>query len=199
MQPNGHLTREEVYRMVSQPAPRKRWITAIWDRLISSGVISSSTPVSRLFDVLPRPTRIYVVGLDVAGKTTLLTRHFSQDSGNDIETHTPFIGCPIEELRYNHVVIHSIDVGGGRKSTSFWLEGALFELSDAVVFVFDAADRDRFVEATEELMIGLNGYKGGKGVRKGVPVLILANKQGREVCDRCLDPHGANLRMLTIS
>jgi hypothetical protein len=167
--------------IISTPAERKTWYDSIRDRLITSGLSSSTTAVSRLFDRLPRPASVLLVGLDAAGKTSLMLKHLSQNAGHDIHSKIPTIGIYVEELRYGPVCFHATDIGGGRKDFHHRFEIALFNVCDAIVYVVDATDRDRLVEALEELIVGFRGYKGEEGIRNGVPLLVLANKQGVKV------------------
>lgn len=170
-----------VRSIISTPTEPKTWYGSIRDKLMTSGLSSSATPVSRLFDHLPRPASVLLVGLDVAGKTSLLREYLSQNSGHDVHTKIPSIGSNVEEVRYGQVCFHAIDVGGGRPAFLHRCEMGLFNACDAVVYVVDAADRDRLVEAREELAAGFRGYKGEDGIRDDVPVLVLANKQGIKV------------------
>jgi GTPase SAR1 family protein len=155
------------------------WAMAIRNKMISSGIISSATPVSRQFDILPRPTRIFVTGLDNAGKSTLLQKYFSQDSGKDIDMVIPTIGCNVQLLRCGPIQLQSMDVGGSRKTHS--IESFFYKACDALVFLIDSFDQHRTAEAVEEFINILQGYNGGNKLSNGVPILILANKQGIEV------------------
>jgi hypothetical protein len=80
------------------------------------------------------------------------------------------------------VLFLTTDVGGGRSPSYFRCENAIHQLGDAIVFVVDACDSDRAVEAKEELHRMIRRTKSTedttppKRVLDGVPILVLATK-----------------------
>jgi len=102
---------------------------------------------SSLIDkIFPKtPSRILMVGLDNAGKTTIL---YKLKLG-EVVTTLPTIGFNVETVEYKNISFTVWDVGGQTKLRSLWHH--YFENSDAVIFVVDSSDKERLVEAREEL------------------------------------------------
>ncbi|KAI8778705.1 ADP-ribosylation factor-like protein 3, partial [Biomphalaria pfeifferi] len=110
--------------------------------------------------------RILLLGLDNAGKTTLLKVLASEDI-----THiTPTQGFNIKSVQSKGFKLNVWDIGGQRKIRPYWKN--YFENTDLLIYVIDSADRKRFEETGEELTELLEEEK-----LAGVPVLIFANKQ----------------------
>mmetsp|Transcript_27409 Transcript_27409/g.40906 ORF Transcript_27409/g.40906 Transcript_27409/m.40906 type:complete len:246 (-) Transcript_27409:373-1110(-) len=109
--------------------------------------------------------KLAMVGLDGAGKTTILYKF--KLSGTI--TTIPTIGFNVETVECNNVSFTVWDVGGPDKLRRLW--GHYYEGADGVVFVVDSNDRDRIDDAKEELQKVITTEM------IGAPVLILANKQ----------------------
>lgn len=110
--------------------------------------------------------RILLIGLDAAGKTTLL---YKLKIGETIHT-LPTIGFNVEEMRYKNVTMNIWDVGGQTTIRPLWRY--YYEQSSAIVFVVDSADEERMQEARDALSAAMNDE-----FLKTVPVLVYANKQ----------------------
>ncbi|KAH8657941.1 ADP-ribosylation factor family-domain-containing protein [Xylariales sp. PMI_506] len=157
------------------------WLAPLRNSLIANRLLSSRTPVSRLFDRAPPGTMILLIGLDCGGKTTLLERYVSQTGdGDGVQSCHPFIGGHIESVRYGPVAFLAYDIGGCRPRGIHSYDQGMFKQAHAVVWVVDAADRDRTLESREELYEHGFHAKDGKGIQPGVPLLVLATKQDRE-------------------
>ena len=109
--------------------------------------------------------KILFLGLDNAGKTTLLTVLKHQK----VSQMPPTKHAHSEELIIGNVNIHAFDLGGHEAMRKVWRE--YFPKIDAVVYLVDAADPDRFEESKAELNKVLNTEDIGN-----IPVLILGNK-----------------------
>jgi len=110
--------------------------------------------------------QILVLGLDNAGKTTILRKL----SDEDITQITPTEGFNIKSLMQDDFKLNVWDIGGQRAIRPFWRN--YFERTDALIYVIDSADRRRLDETGEELYGLLDEEK-----LAGVPLLVFANKQ----------------------
>jgi len=110
--------------------------------------------------------RILLLGLDNAGKTTLLKVLASED----ISHITPTQGFNIKSVQSTGFKLNVWDIGGQRKIRPYWRN--YFENTDVLIYVIDSSDRKRFDETNQELSELLEEDK-----LHGVPLLIFANKQ----------------------
>jgi len=113
-----------------------------------------------------KDTRVLMVGLDGAGKTTILCK---LKHGMVIST-IPTVGFNVETVQFKKVRFCIWDVGGQDKIRGLWKH--YYQNTQAVAFVVDSCDRDRIQEAKTELSKLLNEPELEKAF-----VLILANKQ----------------------
>jgi len=109
--------------------------------------------------------KIVFLGLDNAGKTTLL--HLLRD--DRVAQHMPTQKPTMEELTLGNIRFRAYDLGGHEIARRLWGEYSA-EVS-AVVFMIDAASRERFEESKIELdeLLQLEDLK-------ETPFLILDNK-----------------------
>lgn len=85
------------------------------------------------------------VGLDAAGKTTIL---YKLKLG-EIVTTIPTIGFNVETVEYKNICFTVWDVGGQDKIRPLWRH--YFQNTQGLIFVVDSNDRERIVEAENEL------------------------------------------------
>ena len=124
---------------------------------------------SKLFNSLfgfTKHTRILMLGLDAAGKTTAL---YKLKMGELITT-IPTIGFNVETLTHKNLEMTIWDVGGKDKIRQLWKH--YYDNTDALIFLVDSNDSDRVGEAREEL----HRVLADDGLRNA-QVLVLANKQ----------------------
>ena len=107
-----------------------------------------------------------MVGLDAAGKTTIL---YKLKLG-EIVTTIPTIGFNVETVEYKNISFTVWDVGGQDKIRPLWRH--YFQNTQGLIFVVDSNDRERMSEARDELARMLNEDE----LRDAV-VLVFANKQ----------------------
>eukprot|EP00126_Sphaerothecum_destruens_P004166 Sdes_comp18035_c0_seq1m7357 len=112
--------------------------------------------ISRVFSRLfgKQEMRILMVGLDAAGKTTIL---YKLKLG-EIVTTIPTIGFNVETVEYKNISFTVWDVGGQDKIRPLWRH--YFQNTQGLIFVVDSNDRDRIAEAKDELqkMVSLQFY-----------------------------------------
>ena len=119
----------------------------------------------KLFNKL-KEVRMCMVGLDAAGKTTIMYRMKYGETPKTI----PTIGFNVETLEYKKLTITLWDIGGQDKIRILWRH--YYENTGAIIYVIDSSDVNRIEESSEELFKMLN-----EDCLAGVPVLIYANKQ----------------------
>uniref|UniRef100_U5EZE0 ADP-ribosylation factor-like protein 2 n=1 Tax=Corethrella appendiculata TaxID=1370023 RepID=U5EZE0_9DIPT len=110
--------------------------------------------------------RILLLGLDNAGKTTILKRF----NGEPIDQISPTLGFNIKTLEHNNYTLNMWDVGGQKSLRSYWRN--YFECTDGLIWVVDSTDRMRLQSCKEELKQLLQEER-----LAGATLLILANKQ----------------------
>ncbi|KAK4684444.1 ADP-ribosylation factor 1/2, partial [Tremellales sp. Uapishka_1] len=124
--------------------------------------------VSRLLQGLfgKKEMRILMVGLDAAGKTTIL---YKLKLG-EIVTTIPTIGFNVETVEYKNISFTVWDVGGQDKIRPLWRH--YFQNTQGIIFVVDSNDRERITEAREELQRMLS-----EDELRDALLLVFANKQ----------------------
>eukprot|EP00128_Syssomonas_multiformis_P017883 Colp12_sorted_trinity150504_noHs@25622 len=110
--------------------------------------------------------RILMLGLDAAGKTTIL---YKLKIGNPVTT-IPTVGFNVETVTYKNVKLNVWDVGGQDKIRPLWRH--YYTGTQGLIFVVDSADRDRIDEARQELHRIINDRE----MRDAV-ILVFVNKQ----------------------
>jgi GTP-binding protein SAR1 len=112
-----------------------------------------------------RSAKLLLVGLDNAGKSSLLQFWANFLEGFPVETLQP----GAETLVRGKVTIVNIDVGCRQENRELWTQSICGALG--VVFMVDVHDFERFAEAAAEL----HALSAAKEL-KGVPFLVLGNK-----------------------
>lgn len=107
-----------------------------------------------------------MVGLDAAGKTTIL---YKLKLG-EIVTTIPTIGFNVETVEYKNISFTVWDVGGQDKIRPLWRH--YFQNTQGLIFVVDSNDRERVTESSEELSKMLT-----EDELKEAVLLVFANKQ----------------------
>lgn len=97
-----------------------------------------------------RPYKLLILGLNNAGKTSIL---YHLQLGHSITTQ-PTLGGNTEHLTIstsnaNQINFSCWDLGGQEQLRSYWR--LYYEHTDAVIFVIDAVERSRFPQAKEIL------------------------------------------------
>ena len=129
-----------------------------------------------------REMRILMVGLDAAGKTTIL---YKLKLGEVVNT-IPTIGFNVETVEYKNISFNVWDVGGQDKIRLLWRH--YYTNTQGLIYVVDSNDRERIEENREEL----HKMLAEEELRDAV-LLVFANKQdlpGALTCPEITDKLG---------
>ncbi|KZF19627.1 ADP-ribosylation factor 6 [Xylona heveae TC161] len=110
--------------------------------------------------------RLLMLGLDAAGKTTIL---YKLKLNQDVTT-IPTVGFNVETVTYKNVKFNVWDVGGQDKIRPLWRH--YFSGTQGLIFVIDSSDRDRIDEARQELHRIISDRE-----MKEALLLVFANKR----------------------
>lgn len=113
-----------------------------------------------------REMRILVLGLDNAGKTTVVRKF----AGEDISTVQPTLGFNIKTLIHGKYRLNTWDIGGQKTIRSYWRN--YFESTDGIIWVVDSTNIERMDFCNEELHQLLSEER-----LSGASLLVFANKQ----------------------
>mmetsp|Transcript_19331 Transcript_19331/g.28579 ORF Transcript_19331/g.28579 Transcript_19331/m.28579 type:complete len:185 (-) Transcript_19331:85-639(-) len=129
--------------------------------------------LSKVFQAVfgSKEVRILILGLDNAGKTTILYR-LQNESDEEIQT-IPTIGFNVEMLQYKNIKFQVWDLGGQTSIRPYWR--CYYPNTDAIIFVVDSADTERLSIAKQELAAMLE-----EDELKDAILLVFANKQDQK-------------------
>merc|ERR1712032_243888 len=113
--------------------------------------------------------RILILGLDNAGKTTIVKKL----KGGDLNSISPTLGFSIETLEFRGLNLNIWDIGGQTSLRAYWKN--YFEETDGLVWVVDSNDKMRLADCKKELYTCLEQEK-----LAGATLLIYCNKQDVE-------------------
>lgn len=125
---------------------------------------SLSKALGKLFG--NKEMRILMLGLDAAGKTTILYKIKTNQSVTTI----PTVGFNVETVTYRNVKFNVWDVGGQDKIRPLWRH--YYTGTQGLVFVVDSADKERI----EEARVALHRILSDREMRECL-LLVFANKQ----------------------
>lgn len=128
---------------------------------------------TKLFDRLfgNKEMRVVMLGLDAAGKTTILYKlHIGE-----VLTTVPTIGFNVEKVQYKNVIFTVWDVGGQEKLRPLWRH--YFNNTDGLIFVVDSQDRERIDRVAQEFKTII-----GDPLMRHSALLVFANKQDMKGC-----------------
>ncbi len=110
-------------------------------------------------------SRIVLIGLDGAGKTTILYKL----KLDECVTSVPTIGFNVEKVKFKNLEFNIWDIGGQTKIRNLWK--FYYDNTDAIIFVVDTSDGERLELAKNTLNEVLSDDR-----LNNAPLLILANK-----------------------
>lgn len=113
-----------------------------------------------------KKANLLMLGLDSAGKTTLL---YKLKLDKVLQT-IPTIGFNVESVKYKSLNMTMWDIGGQEKIRPLWRH--YYDNVDGVIFILDSNDCGRIEEVKNELH-----YIMSEDRLKDVKLLILCNKQ----------------------
>lgn len=113
-----------------------------------------------------KDVRILMVGLDGAGKTTIMYKLKMNETVKTI----PTVGFNVETMEYKRLKITMWDVGGQDKIRVLWKH--YFANTDCLIYVVDCCDKERIEDASEELKKILSDPE-----MENACLLVYANKQ----------------------
>lgn len=127
-----------------------------------------------------KEVRILILGLDGAGKTTILYRL----QIGEVVTTIPTIGFNVETVNYKNIKFQVWDLGGQTSIRPYWR--CYYTNTDAIIYVVDSVDKDRIATSKEELIAMLDEEE-----LKDAALLVFANKQDMEGAMSVMDVSNA--------
>ena len=110
--------------------------------------------------------KVIIVGLDNAGKTTILYQFLM----NEVVHTSPTIGSNVEEVVWKNIRFLMWDIGGQESLRSSWT--TYYNNTEFVILVIDSTDRERLTITNEESYSMLSHED-----LKRLAILAVANKQ----------------------
>jgi small GTP-binding protein len=131
------------------------------------------------FNNLQKEATLVVVGLDNAGKTTLLTRLVTGKLNSSLP---PTKRATDETFHLSGITFNAWDLGGHEAVRHLWSEYS--PKAHGIIYMIDATDKRRFVEAGEELellvMDIVEANQNGSEDAPTIPIAVFLNKYDRE-------------------
>ena len=119
--------------------------------------------------------KILFIGLDGAGKTSIITKLKDFKNGEIKEIYpTPFLEC--SHITFNNKVINCIEVSGLKRYRKVWKN--FYDEVDGIIFVIDGTDIGR-MRVVKDLIQDID-----KNLEKMIPVVFMVNKQ--DIIDKSL-------------
>ena len=123
--------------------------------------------ISRIFESFTseKEARILMLGLDAAGKSTIVHKMKFNESVSTI----PTIGFNVDTIKFGKLSFNIWDIGGQGQLRVLWKH--YFPNTDGLIYIVDSADTSRIEESKQELFRLLEDED-----LRGIPVLVFANK-----------------------
>ncbi|MHA1231347.1 MAG: ADP-ribosylation factor family protein [Candidatus Helarchaeota archaeon] len=123
----------------------------------------------KIFSKTKKNIKLVMIGLDNAGKTSILNYLKSGEMTQTI----PTMGVNYESVKFKNLTFNCYDIGGQTAFRQFW--GEAVQDCNALLFVVDSADRERIEESKKEIIQIIKEF-----LPPSVPILIIANKNDIE-------------------
>ncbi|XP_070564281.1 E3 ubiquitin-protein ligase TRIM23-like [Ptychodera flava] len=161
------MAKQEVSGLVDTLGQHQQQLKELCTHIPSDGNIPITFTKDNRVHIGPKlEMRVVILGLDSAGKTTILFKL----KQNEFIQSIPTIGFNVETVEYKNLMFTIWDVGGDTKLRPLWKHYYLN--TQAIIFVIDSSNCDRLSEAYEELSKLLTE----KELRDAL-VLVFASKQ----------------------
>ncbi|MFX1503083.1 MAG: ADP-ribosylation factor-like protein [Promethearchaeota archaeon] len=157
------------------------------EKTILNNIIIAATLIANAWNkrsiYLNKPKmKVVVVGLDFAGKTSLINRLIHDYNYNDMNNIEPTIGTNIEEYQSKWLNLILWDLGGQKDNISEYLESPekFFVQLDVLIFVIDSQDDIRYNEAVHYLndLIEIFTF-----LNENPYILVLLNKVDSDIAE----------------
>lgn len=113
-----------------------------------------------------KDVRIAMIGLDAAGKTTILFKL----KLNEVSTTIPTIGFNVETIEHKNLKMSVWDLGGQDRVRALW--SVYYQNCNGIIYVVDCNDHDRIQIAKDSLHRVMNDKE-----LENASLLVFANKQ----------------------
>ncbi len=155
--------------------------TILTNTIIAATLIANAWNKRNIYLKKPK-MKVVVVGLDFAGKTSLINRLIHDYNYNDMINIEPTIGANIEEYQSKWLNLILWDLGGQKDNINEYVESPekFFVQLDVLIFVIDSQDDIRYNEAAQylrdltEILIFLN---------ENPYIVVLLNKVDSDIVD----------------
>ena len=120
--------------------------------------------------------KVLFIGLDGAGKTSIITKLKGLESGERFEIFpTAFLNCA--RITLNNKIFNCIEVSGLKRYRKVWKN--FYNEVDGIIFVIDGTDVGR-MHLIKSLITDLDN-----NLEKNIPVVFMVNKQ--DIVDKSLN------------
>lgn len=138
----------------------ENWFTQIFKKVSSIYDMVLGNYIRNLFK---KPSSILFLGIDNAGKTTLVKKLKHGVDETYIPTHHP----KKTEIQIGNLKATIVDLGGHKAARIVWTQ--YFFNCDGIVFIVDVSDTERFDEVRE-------AYEQVRKLERKAPIAVLMNK-----------------------
>ncbi len=173
-----NLEQSDYEKLINQSFIEK---TILNNTIIAATLIANAWNKRNIYLNKPK-MKVVMVGLDFAGKTSLINRLIHDYNYNEIINIEPTIGANIEEYQSKWLNLILWDLGGQKDNIVEYLESPekFFVQIDVLIFVIDSQDDIRYNEAAHYLkdLTGILTFLNEKPY-----IVVLLNKVDSDIVD----------------